>query len=247
MNIEYDHSKASHTLSDPSAMLPSVFGKELPRSLLDVGCGTGTWLKVAQQLGITDVFGVDGVAIPAGQLLISSSLFRNQDLTIPLSLGRKFDAAICFEVAEHLPEQNASTLINSLVSHSDLIIFSAGAPGQDGQNHVNCQWPEYWQKKFNESNFECSDAIRWRVWADKRIHPWYRQNVFIARRNPELAGREPRIPRVIHPECFETMTSGPISDYIKRVEKGGLPMKWYITSLLKALSAKLQKKSHTLC
>ncbi len=48
----------------------------MPDSLLDAGCGTGTWLRAAQELGVNNIFGVDGIAVEADQLLISKSLSR---------------------------------------------------------------------------------------------------------------------------------------------------------------------------
>src|SRR5579863_8625346 len=124
MTVDYDHSKNVHTLSGPQAAMPLLFPEGKPRSLLDVGCGTGTWLQAAQEFGIKDIFGVDGVNIPAERLLFPNELFRKQDLTEPWNLGRKFEVVLCLEVAEHLPERSASTLIDSLTSHADTIIFS---------------------------------------------------------------------------------------------------------------------------
>ena len=102
-------------------------------------------------LGITDVTGVDGVEVPADKLEIPASHRRTQDLTRSWNLGRRFDMALCLEVGEHLDELHSGTLVDALVRHSDLIVFSAACPGQSGQHHVNCQWPEYWQAKFNDA------------------------------------------------------------------------------------------------
>jgi len=242
MNIDYDHAKARHPLSVPRAAMPQIFLEAAPHSLLDVGCGIGTWLKTAQELGVSEVFGVDGVAIPPERLLISASLFRQHDLTRPLNLGRKFDVIICFEVAEHLDEQFAPTLIHSLVAHADTVFFSAACPGQDGQHHVNCQWPGYWQEKFNECGYACTDEMRWRIWADERIDPWYRQNLFTARRQPERAGHEPRIAPVIHPANLQTLVDGPFPDFVRRVEAGEKPMSWYAKGLLKAILGKSRRQ-----
>ena len=46
-----------------------------------------------------------------------------------------------------------------------------------GQNHINCQWPAYWQALFNQSGFWCDDRIRWEIWTEADIEPWYRQRL----------------------------------------------------------------------
>jgi hypothetical protein len=57
-----------------------------------------------------------------------------------------------------------------------------------------------------------------RYWDDKRIEPWYRQNIFWARREPHCAGREPRLKAVINPEVggmikkFDEMTNKSLRD-----------------------------------
>src|SRR6185437_3722679 len=138
MKIEYEHSQNTHELPGPLAAFSTIFAGSKPQSLLDVGCGVGTWLKAAQESGVEDIVGVDGIDTPSTRFLVSTSFFRQQDLTRSWNLGRRFDAAICLEVAEHLDEQYATILVDSLATHSDHIVFGAACPGQSGQHHVNC-------------------------------------------------------------------------------------------------------------
>jgi len=203
MTIDYDHAKNIHTLQGPKIALPIILGGLNPVSVLDVGCGTGVWLKAAIELGIADIFGIDGANITQEKLLISRERFKCHDLSTSWNLGRRFDVAICFEMAEHLDEISAETLIRSITAHSDTVLFSAACPGQDGQHHINCQWPSYWQQIFNNQGFVCDDAIRWRIWNIHDIEPWYRQNMFLATRDIERAGSEKRIASVIHPEMIK--------------------------------------------
>jgi len=200
MTIDYDHQRNLHTLQGPRLALPIIFPSEFPRSVLDVGCGTGTWLRAAIDLGAGEILGIDGVPIAPEDLLFDARFFNNRDLTTYFDLGRKFDVALCLEVAEHLDEQFAPTLIATLTRHSDYVVFSAACPNQPGQHHVNCQWPSFWQGLFNEHGFACYDDLRWKIWDNEKIEPWYRQNLFTAKRIPDLAGREARIRSVIHPE-----------------------------------------------
>jgi hypothetical protein len=182
-----------------------VFVNDRPESILDVRCGIGAWLNAAISLGVTDICGIDGVPIPA-QRLQFPALFLAIDISKPFRLNRRFDLVICLEVAEHLRPSCSEILIASLVEHGDTILFSAACPNQPGQHHVNCQWPEYWQKLFNLKGYTCSDSIRWQMWSDKRIEPWYRQNTFFAVRAPDTAGKEKRIISVVHPDMMPVMT-----------------------------------------
>ena len=205
MIIDYDHTANRHTLAGPRAALPKLFPFGLPKSILDVGCGTGTWLRAAIDDGISDVIGIDGVEIPEDQLLFPSDKFQCLDLGAPVDLGHRFELVICLEVAEHLDQGSSRILIRTLTRHADVILFSAACPGQCGQHHVNCQWPKYWQGLFNSEGYACEDSARWKIWDDPLIEFWYRQNIFTARRNPN-AGKEPRIKSIIHPEMHRLMS-----------------------------------------
>lgn len=245
MTIEYDHAANRHSLDSPRKVIPVLFDRRRPVSLLDVGCGTGTWLHVARTCGIEDILGVDGVEIEAGRLLIPAQAFQVVDLSTPWNLKRKFDTALCLEVAEHLDRPAGRLLIETLTAHADEIVFSAACPGQPGQHHVNCQWPAYWQAMFNEHGFTCSDSIRWKIWDDPDIEVWYRQNMFVARRDA-AAGTEERLKAVVHPDFLEHLAFARLSNVAtqraKSVEDGAMPVAWYATSAVKALVAKVRRR-----
>lgn len=248
-SIEYHHSKNRHSLQSPRAILPIVFAKFKPSSLLDVGCGIGTWGKVAMELGVGDLTGLDGVPIPSEKRLIPDEYFRVQDLTKNWNLGRQFDMVLCLEVAEHLEHEFSVRFIQNLTAHSNTILFSAACPGQAGQHHVNCQWPVFWQERFNAEGFYCEDELRWTIWDDSRVEPWYRQNIFIAVKNPEKAGREKRLRPVIHPEFlygekYLTDRHARFSS-ATAIEDGGMTVGWYLRTPVKGLGAKLVKRIWT--
>ncbi|HEY5704454.1 MAG TPA: class I SAM-dependent methyltransferase [Terrimicrobiaceae bacterium] len=234
MPIHYDHNRNEHSITGAEAALPQIFCDWRPKSILDVGCGTGTWMKAALNIGITDVFGIDGVELRENDLLVESSLRAIIDLTTAWSLERRFDAVLCLEVAEHLNDANAPTLVDALVAHSDYVIFSAACPRQRGQHHVNCQWPAYWQALFNKREYACSDDVRWRIWDDDRIEPWYRQNMFVATRDKSMAGLDPQIKPVVHPGVW--------SGTMPAVEHGCLEWHWYLSCPPLALLRKAMRR-----
>jgi len=152
-----------------------IHEKVKPRSVIDVGCGSGAFLKAFEELGVDDYLGIDIVE----PKYIPPSKFMRHDLRYPFKLHRRFDLAICLEVAEHLAEKYSHNLVKTLTSLSDVILFSAAIPGQGGKGHVNEQWPEYWAKHFEGNGYVYIDMIRPRIWRNKTIPFWYRQNTLL--------------------------------------------------------------------
>jgi SAM-dependent methyltransferase len=149
-----------------------------PRSVLDVGCGLGTFLAEFISLGVNDVVGVDG---PASLAVFQppGHLFHAADITMPLDLRRRFDLALCFEVGEHLTENAAAQLIESLTAHAPVVAFSAAHPGQGGQGHVNERWPVHWQRRFHQHGYVAMDLLRGRLCGTPAVADFYRTNAFI--------------------------------------------------------------------
>jgi hypothetical protein len=195
-----------------SRTLPLVFDLVNPSSVIDVGCGTGAWLAVARDLGATEILGIDGDWVPSDALLIPAGRFVAHDLSAPMHVGRRFDLAICMEVAEHLDASSGDSLVRELCATSDIVLFSAAIPGQTGSDHRNEQWPMYWRERFRRHGYEIVDCLRQRLWTDDQIEPWYAQNAYLfasrrrirADRRMRAAAREnERMPlSVVHPGLF---------------------------------------------
>lgn len=134
------------------AFMPKIEDK-LPdiKSVVDFGCGEGAWLSAC---GFDDVLGIDGDWVNDDRLLIPKDKFIRADVGQKLTIHKKFDLAVCLEVGEHLPEQNAEQLIDNLTAHADTVLFGAAIPGQGGMNHINEQWQSYWAKKLRARGFE---------------------------------------------------------------------------------------------
>jgi len=170
-------------------------------SLLDVGCGVGLWIREYQAQGVSDVFGIDGPWVPRKNLVISPEQFRSHDLTTPFRLGRTFDLVMCLEVAEHLPAGSADVLLDSLVAHGGLILFSAAIPGQGGFEHVNEQLQDYWIERFRARGFTAYDALRPAIWNHPEVPYYYAQNALVFSRIP-LPFPTEFISTPIHPELY---------------------------------------------
>jgi hypothetical protein len=180
-------------------MLPPLLRRLEPASVVDVGSGVGAWALTAIESGITDVVAIDGAYVARTELLIPSDQFVAIDLSASFSLQRRFDLAICMEVAEHLPPSRASSFISDLCRLADVVLFSAAIPGQGGVEHVNLRWPSYWAEAFSRQGFGVED-IRPRFWRDQRIAWWYRQNAMLATRDGTGTGG---FLDCVHPELWE--------------------------------------------
>jgi len=199
---------ASPARRSAEVLVPALQELLAPRSVLDVGCGTGQWLTQFQACGVEDVQGVDAPWIDEVELEISPEKVRSCDLSTPLDLGRCFDLAISLEVAEHLPESAAGGFVESLVRHAEVVLFSAAIPGQGGEGHLNERWPAYWFELFARHGYRGFDCLRERFWLDDRVAWWYRQNSFLflseeaIEAHGPLPGETTEPMRLVHPELY---------------------------------------------
>src|SRR5579863_7895618 len=148
-------------------------------AVIDIGCGRGVWAAEWRRRGVQRVLGVDGDYVSRESLLIPRDSFLATDLSRPFDVGERFDLVQCLEVAEHVAPQAADTLIDGLVRHGDLIVFSAAVPGQGGEHHVNERHYAYWRDMFVARGYQMYDAVRPLLRNELDVEPWYRYNAFI--------------------------------------------------------------------
>lgn len=193
-------------------VLPVVFELLQPRSLIDVGCGVGTWARAATDLGVEQVVGVDGeYAIGAG-LQIPAEAFVAADLANGFpSLTQRFDLAMSLEVAEHLPAARSSSFVADLCGLADVVLFSAAVPGQLGTDHITLESQSTWAERFRVHGYEAFDLVRPRIWNDERVEAFYRQNAIVYVRSERadliirarsLAADLPTMVDIVHPELL---------------------------------------------
>lgn len=172
--------QAEDSIKSAKEIIPFIKEVIDPKSVLDVGCGAGTWLKVWSDFKV-DIQGVDCNTIPEDGLYISRSKIIISDL-VEENLKNKLnnvDLVESLEVAEHIDEAYANKFVDLITSKADTILFSAAIPFQGGTHHVNLQPLEYWNQKFREKGFECFDILRDKLWNNDNICYWYRQNILV--------------------------------------------------------------------
>jgi SAM-dependent methyltransferase len=175
----YERQKIA-SMKSAQGVVPLILRLAHPKSVIDVGCGVGTWLRVFKDTapGI-QVLGLDG-EYNKDRLSIGSHEFIGCDLEEPLpSFPAKFDLAMSLEVAEHLSPRRGPSFVKELTSLSDVVLFSAAWPGQGGVNHINEQWHDYWVKLFTSADFIPVDWIRPLTMKRPSIALHYRANILL--------------------------------------------------------------------
>ena len=185
-DIFYFENRAGSVMS-ARAILSTLLPHLDCRSMVDFGCGTGTWLWVAHGFGVESIRGLDGDYVPPRQLMIPQDCFCAVDLEEPVVLEKKYDLAISMEVAEHLHKESADTFVESLCNAADTILFSAAHPGQGGDGHINEQPMTYWTSKFGKHGF-LPVEIRQLFEGNEDIESWYRENIVLYVREAKVRG-----------------------------------------------------------
>ena len=205
----YVHREAVHNLRAPRVIVPDLVADLHPHSVVDVGCGIGTFLSVFLENDVTDLLGLDGPWVDRNKLHIDRQFFLEADLADPPSIERTFDIALCLEVAEHLKPEDADKLVAFLCALSRTIVFSAALPGQGGTNHLNEQLAEYWQEKFQQNGYHFFDIFRERYWHSKEVDWWYKQNMFLIAHEstqmpPQISEKRVigRVNTFVHPDLY---------------------------------------------
>ena len=222
-------------LESSNEILKIIFDIFKPKSILDVGCGRGAWLKKSKELGTEKIYGIDG-AWNNGKLIDDQIVFESVDLNKDFKFNNQFDLTLCLEVAEHLDKKIAKNFISCLSKTSNVILFSAAFKYQGGVNHINENLHSYWGELFTNNDFLVFDIIRPNIWDNNKISYWYRQNCFLYVRKNSIEHKSffknysflenLKLMDSIHPEMF-----------FRKVKSQGI--KYHFRQIIKLLKKKL--------
>ncbi|MEO8182836.1 MAG: methyltransferase domain-containing protein [Deltaproteobacteria bacterium] len=196
------------TAAAAAEIVPILCETLRPRAVVDFGCGLGDWLRAFSDRGVEDVYGLDGNWVPVEKLAIPRERFQVVNFTSEIRLNRRFDLALCLEVAEHFGDEYADKLVDALTRCADSICFSAAVPGQGGYGHVNEQFQDYWVAKFKSRGYRPVDLVRPKIWNNPRVSFWYRQNLLLFLKDSELQRtglhETPAIISCVHPDLYNS-------------------------------------------
>ncbi len=117
--------------SDSHEIADALSSEFEPNSVIDFGCAIGAYLEYFYQQDV-EVRGVEGSSAALEHVVIPRNEIELHDLREPYHTSDKYDLAMCFEVAEHLPEKFADVFVDSLAQSADVIVLTAAKPGQAG-------------------------------------------------------------------------------------------------------------------
>lgn len=169
---EGSYRSATHYLS-------YLFSIWRPQSVVDVGCGRGTWLAACRELGVERTVGLDGSWNSQEKMVHPLIEFHPCDLEKSVAVDGTFDLVVSLEVAEHLASETSDTFVDSLSKLGGAVLFGAAFIAQPGTNHINTRLHSFWAEKFLARGYMLFDLFRSIFWKDDRIEPWYRQNTFL--------------------------------------------------------------------
>lgn len=149
-----------------------------PDSVIDLGCGLGFFLRSCKDRGAS-IRGVDGDWVDPVDGVIPKSMRRTADLNQPFTARKRYDLAATIEVAEHLAPDRSQGFVDDLCALSDVVLFSAGVPGQGGAGHINLRFQGDWAEMFADRGYACYDPIRRRMASFDPVLPWLMQNVLL--------------------------------------------------------------------
>jgi hypothetical protein len=193
--------QSGDSFSSAKVVVPHLVERFNPKSVCDVGCGIGTWLKAFKDIGVTDVTGFDGAYVDATMLKIERDEFFSVDLEREdYPSQRTYDVCISLEVGEHLTYTRSDSFISWLCKLSNIVVFSAAVPGQGGTYHINEQKQSYWASKFAAHGFEPMDAVRPLIWDCSDVCWWYKQNMVVYVKNGESTCSPKFVLDILHPE-----------------------------------------------
>lgn len=250
MNL--NSSLGSHRSAE--SLVPMIIDLVRPGSVIDVGCGVGSWLVVFQRAGVADVLGVDGEHLDRQYLKVAPEKVITANLGNRLELPRRFDLALCLEVAGYLRPDCAETLVRTLTDAAPVVFFSAPIPFQDDEEiQPNQQWQDYWARLFARRDFVPVDCMRKEVWHNDDIAWWYRQNAILYVHKDHLGTnerlrlareRDPGFPmRLVHPEHYLLVRSELRKGLLSRALEGlssrlGRALPSEVKSIVRKLRAK---------
>lgn len=129
------------------------------KSMLDVGCGPGGMVRLAERKGI-ETWGIDG-----DPGVRQPGVITHDYTTGPVFIPRGYDLIWCMEFVEHVEAQYQDNYLATFDA-GRVLFLTAAYPGQGGHHHVTERPVSYW-----------IELLAMRGWIlDQEATDWIRRN-----------------------------------------------------------------------
>jgi len=126
------------------------------KSMVDFGCGIGSYLIGALQGGAERVLGLEK-GYEVGKKYFPAEIaeyIKYGDMGELIDCG-KWDCVLSIEVAEHLLPEESSIYMENLINASSRLIIMSTSPKQS-MYHFNPQYKDYWINEFEQCGIKYS-------------------------------------------------------------------------------------------
>lgn len=171
---------SSEHIYDPTlgSSLVHFFKNENVTSLVDFGCGMGTYVKTFRENNI-NAFGFDG---NPNTPELTNNLCNVLDLSVPKTFDEPFDWVMSLEVGEHLPKRFEDIFINNLHNNNKRgIVLSWAIKGQGGHGHFNEQNTDYIKSKICKLGYT-NDIENENILRNNSTLFWFKNTIMVFRK-----------------------------------------------------------------
>jgi SAM-dependent methyltransferase len=147
------HLNKTHNDRGTLSFLISEFGI---KSFLDIGCGPGGMVALAQMRGL-EALGIDGdweVEKEKDALILIHDFTNGPCFTTKA----EFDLGWSVEFLEHVEEKYQDNYMQAF-ARCKYVVATAAPPGYPGHHHVNCQPLTYWRDVFDKYGFDYDNDV----------------------------------------------------------------------------------------
>jgi len=125
-----------------------------PETFLDIGCGPGGMVELAEQRGL-DSFGIDGDYTVNRY---NPDRFVIHDFTKGSATVPKCDLGWSCEFVEHVNEEFQPNYMDAF-QQCRVVAMTYAPPGHTGYHHVNLKDESYWIDTFEKYGFRYDDGL----------------------------------------------------------------------------------------
>lgn len=161
-----------------SALVAFLKAEDPSGSIVDLGCGMGTYVKHFREEGLR----ADGFDGNPQTPILTNNVCGVRDLSEPFTFETPYDWVMSLEVGEHLPAKFETVFINNLhVNNRTGIILSWAVVGQGGHGHVNERNNDYIKRRMATLGYVNDEAAERRLRTAATLR-WFRNTVMVFRK-----------------------------------------------------------------